>query len=152
MSNFYTESAVRLQAEMTACGIGHDATNDVIAANAGAWFTTMSKGAKEAVIAEMHWRHTERSSGAGERNRQIPDLEIIGKLKDIEHLNIPARDLLARAVRCLMANGVSEENACDIVRNNYQGKDDSIASLVYISPRFNLFESNADFVVLDKRP
>lgn len=53
MSDYWTKSAEKLQAELACAGIESSASEDVIAANAGGWFAAMSANEKTSVIATM---------------------------------------------------------------------------------------------------
>jgi hypothetical protein len=53
MSDYWTESAAKLQAELAARGVKPDATDDVIVANASDWFAGLSENTKASVIATM---------------------------------------------------------------------------------------------------
>lgn len=53
MHDFWTPSAVKLQAELDAAGVALSAADEVIAANAGGWFAAMGANEKASVIATM---------------------------------------------------------------------------------------------------
>lgn len=53
MRDFWTENAVKLQAELDAAGVELSAADDMIAANAGGWFAAMGANEKASVIATM---------------------------------------------------------------------------------------------------
>lgn len=53
MRDYWTDNAMKLQVELTAAGIELSAADDVIAANAGGWFASMSANEKASVIATM---------------------------------------------------------------------------------------------------
>lgn len=53
MRDYWSENAVKLQAELQAAGLDTNAADEVIAANAGGWFAAMSANEKASVIATM---------------------------------------------------------------------------------------------------
>jgi hypothetical protein len=53
MRDYWTNSALKLQAELETAGVELNAAEDVIAANAGGWFAAMSANEKSSVITTM---------------------------------------------------------------------------------------------------